>query len=304
MKLALIGQSGFGQSVLEGLAAVDGYEVVGVFAAPDSTRGVEPLASVARMMGIPVWQFERLRDRASIETFRSLEVDLCVMAYVTDIVPRAIINAPKLGTIQYHPSLLPLHRGPSSINWAIINGDAETGLTVFWPDDGLDTGPILLQKRVAIDENDSVGSIYFNRLFPMGVDAMLEAVALVAAGDAPRIAQNEAKATYEGWCAGNATRIDWSKDARTVHNLIRGCDPQPGAWSMMKGQKVALYGSTIAPDDHAHFAPGTITHVDETGKTVTTGSGSVKVRRVRLGRGSKVDVAETSLAVGDRFSRG
>ena len=146
MKIALIGQSAFGKSVLEALAVRDEYEIVGVFAALDGVRRREALAVAAEEMGLRVWQFKRMRDRECIDVFRSLDADLCVMAYVTDIVPNEIIEAPSQGTIQYHPSLLPLHRGPSSINWAIIHGDTETGLSIFWPDEGLDTGPILLQK--------------------------------------------------------------------------------------------------------------------------------------------------------------
>ena len=127
MKIALIGQSAFGKAVLEALDAREEHHVVGVFAAPDRNRSREPLAAAAESMGLSVWQFKRMRDQESIDVFRSLDADLCVMAYVTDIVPNEIIEAPTHGTIQYHPSLLPLHRGPSSINWAIIHGDTETG---------------------------------------------------------------------------------------------------------------------------------------------------------------------------------
>ena len=108
--------------------------------------------------------------------------DLCIMAYVTDIVPQEMISYPKLGTIQYHPSLLPKNRGPSSINWAIINGEDETGISIFWPDKGLDTGPILMQKKVKISEEDSVGSLYFNKLFPMGIEAILESIKKIKDG--------------------------------------------------------------------------------------------------------------------------
>ena len=146
MKLALIGQSAFGKSILEKLSDRAEHEIVGVFAAPDTRRSREPLAAAADELELPVWQFNRMRDQECIDVFRALDADLCVMAYVTDIVPNEMIDAPIHGTIQYHPSLLPLHRGPSSINWAIINGDAETGLSIFWPDEGLDTGPILPPK--------------------------------------------------------------------------------------------------------------------------------------------------------------
>ena len=302
MKIALIGQSAFGKAVLETLAERGEHEVVGVFAAPDGRRRREPLAIAAEAKDIPVWQFKRMRDQESIDVFRSLDADLCVMAYVTDIVPNEIIDAPSNGTIQYHPSLLPLHRGPSSINWAIIHGDTETGLSIFWPDEGLDTGPILMQKRVEIEPDDSVGSLYFNHLFPMGVDALVESVDLVASGNAPRIVQDESDATYEGWCGSQDARVDWSQNTGRIHNLIRGCDPQPGAWTSLNNEKISLFGSTKASRENPPVDPGTILDIDETGMTVSTNGGSVKIKRVRVSRGPKKPAHESGLSVGDRFS--
>ena len=302
MKIALIGQSAFGKAVLEALADREDHDIVGVFAAPDGPRRREVLAIAAEDMDIPVWQFKRMRDQECIDVFRSLGTDLCVMAYVTDIVPNEIIQAPARGTIQYHPSLLPLHRGPSSINWAIIHGDTETGLSIFWPDEGLDTGPILLQKRVEIAPDDSVGSLYFNHLFPMGVEALIESVDLVANGNAPRIAQDETQATYEGWCGSRDGQVDWSQNADTVHNLIRGCDPQPGAWATLNGDKVSLFGSITASHDDQTADLGTILEIDSAGMTVATDGGSVKIKRVRVGRGPKKSACESGLKVGDRFS--
>ena len=302
MKLALIGQSAFGKAVLEKLADRAEHEIVGVFAAPDRPRSREPLAVAAEGLALSVWQFSRMRDQECIDAFRALDVDLCVMAYVTDIVPNEIIEAPSNGTIQYHPSLLPLHRGPSSINWAIIHGDTETGLSIFWPDEGLDTGPILMQKRVDIGPDDSVGSLYFNHLYPMGIEAILESIDLVADGAAPRIAQDHSAATYEGWCGRGDGEIDWTQQVLTVHNLIRGCDPQPGAWSTLSGESVAFFGSSIVSSTDISTQPGTIQDIDETGLTVATSNGSVKVKRARVGRGPKSAAIEIGFSIGDRFS--
>lgn len=300
MRLAIIGQSAFGKAVLERLIDEGGHEVMGVFAAPDGSRGPEPLAESAREIGVPVWQFSRMRDAECVASFKSLNVDLCVMAYVTDIVPLDIINAPSLGTIQYHPSLLPKHRGPSSINWAIINGDSRTGLTIFWPDAGLDTGPILLQREVDIGPNDSVGSLYFNHLFPMGVDALVESVRLVQTGDAPRIPQDESSATYESWCGRAESQIDWDRPASELHNLIRGCDPQPGAWTTWRGERLRVYGSRMHDEEMPGDAtPGTVLAADETGMAVRCGDGVVSVGRVREGRGGKVRARESGVVVGD-----
>ena len=225
MRIVVNGQQAFGKAVLDALAA-RGDEVVAVYCAPDARPDrPDPLKAAAGELGLPVFQPKSFRDPAVHEEFAALKPDLCVMAYVTKIVPSSFLDLPVLGTIQYHPSLLPLHRGPSSINWPIIHGRTETGLTIFWPDDGLDTGPVLLQKKTPIGPDDTLGSIYFDRLFPMGVDAMLEAVDLVRDGKAPRLAQDEAQATYESWCTADDAGIDWSRPAGDIYNLIRGCNP-------------------------------------------------------------------------------
>ena len=302
MKIALIGQSAFGKAVLEALAEREEHDIVGVFAAPDRSLRREPLATAAEASDIPVWQFKRMREQRCVDIFQSLNADLCVMAYVTDIVPNEIINSPSNGTIQYHPSLLPLHRGPSSINWAIIHGDTETGLSIFWPDEGLDTGPILMQKQVEISSDDSVGSLYFKQLFPMGVEALIESVDLVASGNAPRIVQDESDATYEGWCSSQDARIDWSQNAGSVHNLIRGCDPQPGAWTTFNDEKISFFGSIKTSRDGTPVNPGTILEIDGTGMAVSTNRGSVKIKRVRVGQDPKTPAHESGLLVGDRFN--
>ena len=179
---------------------------------------------------------------------------------------------PTRGTIQYHPSLLPLHRGPSSINWPIIQGDTRTGLTIFWPDQGLDTGPILLQKEVEIRDTDTLGSLYFDRLFPLGVAALLEGVDLVRAGKAPKIVQDESKATYEGWCKKEHVQVDWQKPLQTTWNLIRGADPQPGAWTTFGGATVQLLDAKKL-EGGAAGQPGQVLAVDDTGMTVAAPGG-------------------------------
>ena len=158
MRIALIGQAAFGESVLN--AVVErGENVVGAFCPPDrEARALDPIKVAAQDRDIPVFQFRRMRDAEAIDAFKGLNADLCIMAFVTDIVPEQVLQAPTRGTIQYHPSLLPRHRGPSSINWPIIQGEARTGLTIFWPDRGLDTGPILLQRETQIGPADTVGS--------------------------------------------------------------------------------------------------------------------------------------------------
>jgi methionyl-tRNA formyltransferase len=245
-----------------------------------------------------------MRDREAIDAFARLETDLCVMAFVTDIVPEAILEAPSRGTIQYHPSLLPKHRGPSSINWPIIQGETRTGLTIFWPDKGLDTGPVLLQKEVDIGPDDTLGSVYFDRLFPLGVDALAEAAEMVESGNAPRLAQDESQATYEGWCSAKDVVIDWSKPAGEVYNLIRGSDPSPGAGTTLAGKRIQLYRAEQRAGGGAG-APGEVTEVTEKGFGVAAGDGSLFIARVQPEGSGKVAAPEwiesSGLRPGARF---
>ncbi len=302
MRIVVNGQQAFGKSVLEALSA-RGDDVIAVYCEPDREGGrLDPIKQAALDLGLPIYQPASFKKPEIWAEFEALKPDLCVMAYVTKIVPEEFLNAPTHGTIQYHPSLLPRHRGPSSINWPIIQGASKTGLTIFWPDNGLDTGPVLLQKVVDITAEDTLGSIYFDSLFPMGVAAMLESVDLVKAGKAPKTVQNEADATYESWCTADDVAIDWSQPAATVHNLIRGADPQPGAWSTHDGKRLQVYD--CARLDSAAGAPGEVMAIGENGIEVAAGDGRILVRRVR-GEGQKMAAAdyaaETGLRTGTRL---
>ena len=204
---------------------------------------------------------------------------------------------------------MPKYRGPSAINWPIIQGDTETGLSIFWPDNGLDTGAVLLQKKTPISFEDSLGSVYFDRLFPLGVEAMLESVDLVKAGKAPRIKQDESQATYEGRCTADNARIDWGKPWRQIHNLIRGCNPAPGAWTTLDGKTLQVFEAKPLPArDPKGIAGkmGEIVAVEADGFTVVCADGRIKVIRVKPADGGKVGAGEyaaaAKLAAGARFT--
>jgi methionyl-tRNA formyltransferase len=288
MRIVVHGQQAFGKAVLERLLERN-EDVVGVFCAPDREgRPTDPLKEFATERALPVHQPTSWKTDEALELMRSFEPDLCVMAYVTLLVPQRVLDTPGRGTIQYHPSLLPKHRGPSSINWPIIQGETRTGLTIFWPDEALDEGPILLQKEVEIGAHDTLGSLYFNHLFPMGVDAMMEAVDLVRAGKAPRIPQDDSQATYESWCRKADARIDWSKPVSEVYNLIRGTDPQPGAWTLVDGHEVQIYDSEPG---QGTGRPGTVLGLAEDTFEVGAQGGSIVVKRVRPQGGKKMAAA-------------
>jgi methionyl-tRNA formyltransferase len=281
LRIALLGQAAFAEKALAAL--VDhGDEIVHVFAPPDPPAGKpDALAAKARAMGLPLSQPKSFKNEAAFEQFKALDADLAILAFVTLIVPERILYTPRYKSICFHPSLLPRHRGASGINWAIIQGDAETGVTWFWPDKGIDTGPILVQKRVPIADSDTVGSIYFNTLFPLGIEAMVEAVNLIKSGSAPAIAQDESQATYEPPCRDEHAKIDFAKPAREVFNLIRGCDPQPGAFANVGEKRLRLYEAKLSTAG-SDAEPGTIVAVDPDGMKITLAGGTLTIKRARI----------------------
>ena len=282
MRIVVNGMQAFGKAVVDKLVE-RGEEVIGVYGAEDKPdRRRDPINEAADAHGIPLFQLKSFKTDEALEHIKSLNADLCVMAYVIKFVPSTFLDVPTHGSIQYHPSLLPEHRGPSSINWPIIMGKKRTGLTIFWPDDGLDEGPILLQKEVDIGPDDTLGSIYFDKLFPMGVDAMMEAVDLVREGKAPKIVQDESKKTYESWCKKEDVEIDWSKPVQEIYNMIRGTNPQPGAWTTLKGDVVQIFDSRMS--EGANGAPGEIIGIDGDGISVAGNGGAICVQRVRSGK--------------------
>ena len=301
MKIAIIGQQDFGKAVLEAFLA-RGDEVAGVFCAPEK-EGARPdvLRLAAQEKGIKVFQFPNLKDGQAQEALKNLNVEIGIMAYVLQFAPQEFVNVPKHGTIQYHPSLLPKYRGPSSISWPLIRGEKETGLTIFRPTDGLDEGPVVLQKSTAVSENDTLGTVYFDRLFPLGVQAMLEAADLVVAGKHKEVVQDEAAATYEGWCRAAESKINFNNHVGFIHDMIRGCDPAPGAWTTLAGKKVQLFGSKkhmVRAFGAVKGKPGEITAITDAAMFITTQGGQIEVAKLKHEDGKKVSPTEFAAAFG------
>ena len=227
------------------------------------------------------------------------------MAYVIIFVPEEARDIPKHGSICFHPSLLPLHRGPSSINWPIIMGSKKTGLTIFYPNDGLDEGEILLQKEVEIGEDETLGDVYFSKIFPLGVDACVEAANLLDAGNAPKIAQDDTKSTYESWCRKADARIDWKKPGIEVYNLIRGCNPQPGAWAEFMDEEFVFLDTKFSSEQSAEHFPGQIMEINAEDVKIAVKGGFLIVSRFKSKEQGKLYVKDMNTAVlteGDLFS--
>jgi len=297
MRIALIGQAAFGAKVLETLIGA-GHTVVVTYTSKDATQG-KPVLDSAQNLGVPAFTLEKRQELAN--DLRRYAPDLCVMAFVTEKIPLDALRCPTLGTIEYHPSLLPRHRGSSSLNWTIINGEALTGVTIFWVDEGMDTGPILLQKEVDVSPEDTVGSLYFNKLFPLGVEALVEALRLIQDGKAPRIPQDESLATYEPPIQEKHALVDWSQPVRKVYDLIRGTNPHPGATTFWQGKKLKIYDAGMLSETSTAF-PGEVIEVNEEGFVVSALGGAIVVKRVQPQGSNKMSASDFLKLSG--FTRG
>ena len=309
MRVALIGSADFGKAALEAFLE-RGDEVVAVFCPPDNPKSTKPevLKEAAIAKGLTPLQFASLKGPEAAQAMIDSRADICVMAYVLQFVPQELCKIPKHGTIQYHPSLLPKYRGPSAINWAIALGEDKTGLTIFRPSDGLDEGEVILQKEVVIAPDDTLGKVYFDKLFPLGVKALLEAADLVVANKHQEVVQDESKANYEGWFGVDAAQIHWATHINQIYNLIRASNPAPGAWTKFGEQKVQIY------DCHKHVVatfgavkgrPGEIIQITLDSFFVACHGGQIEVLKAK-GSGGKVAgaelVKELNLEVGQFFT--
>lgn len=301
MKIALVGQQDFGKATLEAFLG-RGDTVAGVFCAPGKPGAPpDPLQQAARDRGVPLFQLPSLRGADALAAIGSLDADIGVMAYVLQFVPQDFTRVPRHGTIQYHPSLLPRYRGPSAINWPIIRGDTTTGLSIFRPTDGLDEGPVLLQKTVAIGPDDTLGTVYFERLFPLGVEALLEAADEVVAGRATETVQDETQASYEGWCRAAEARIHWHAHGEQVYNLIRGCNPAPGAWTRHGEQTLQIFDARlhrVRRYAQVQGTPGQCVAIGAQAMHVSVHGGVLEILRVRPQQGKKMAAADYCAAAG------
>jgi methionyl-tRNA formyltransferase len=307
MRIVIVGQQAFGKAVMEAFLA-RGDTITGVFAAPERPGArPDPLVAAAEEKKLPVYRFAKYSDPEALAALTACNADIGVMAYVLLFAPPEFCAIPKHGMIQFHPSLLPLHRGPAAIPWAIIRGRRETGLSIFRPTPGLDEGPVILQKRCAIGPDDTAGSLYFDKIFPMGVEALVQAADLVTAGRATEWTQDEKEATYEGWVRQAEAKIGWANHVDFVYDLIRGCNPAPGAWTTYQpeggeAQKLYLFDAKkiIAPTFGAVRGKkiGEVVAAGPAGLRIHAQGGFVEASRVRLGDGQKVKSTDIDIPVG------
>lgn len=306
MRIAYFGQAPFGRDVLVRLLDA-GHEVVGVYAPPPGPRP-DPLAEEAEKRGLRLLRPKTLRRQGAaigerVAEHAALGAELNVLAFVTIILPPEIVDAPRHGSLCFHPSLLPRYRGGNALAWQIMLGESETGVTVFRPDAGVDTGPIVVQKGgVAIEPHHTAASLYFERLYALGVEAMVEAVGLVASGRARPVPQDESHASFQGLVTDEVARLDWSKSAVEIDRWIRGCDPNPGAHAAWRGQTVRLFGGRLASREESGAAPGTVLADAKDALRIAARGGALEVAKLRVGAGGKVAAGEAGIGAGERLA--
>jgi len=302
MRIVIVGQQAFGKAVLEAFMA-RGDTIAGVFAAPERPGArPDPLVAAAEENKLSLYRFPKYSDPEALAALRGLDAEIGVMAYVTLFAPPEFCSIHKHGMIQFPPSLLPLHRGAASIPWAIIRGRSETGLTIFRPTPGLDEGPVILQKRVPIGSDDTAASLYFDKIFPLGVEALLQAADLVVAGRATEWTQDESQATYEGFVREAESKINWANHVDFVYDLIRGCNPAPGAWTTHGEEKLYLFDAKkiMAPTFGTVRGKkiGEVVSAGPEGLRILAQGGFIECSRLRLGDGAKVKSSEVDIPVG------
>ena len=296
MRLIVMGQQAFGKDVLQKLLDTGTDEVVAVYCEPDRDgKPVDPIKEAARELGLPVEQPANFDDPATLETLKGYNADLMVMAFVNVFVPEAARDTPTHGSICFHPSLLPLHRGPSAVNWPIIMGSTKSGYSWFYPSDGLDEGDSLIQWECEIGPDDTVIDLYFKKIYPHAVDSVLTVCDLFRSGNPPRIVPDEAQATYERRCTKKHARIDWNKPVGQVYDLIRGTNPAPGAWTTLGGTEVQIYDCARGPGDGVS---GKVVDISNDGVWVQLIGGRLCIKRVRPQGEGKIPAAEWAASAG------
>jgi methionyl-tRNA formyltransferase len=305
LRLAIFGQAPFGRDVAVRLADA-GHRVVAAYVPPDRERP-DPLAEEAAKRGWPLFRHRHFRRRGGetigerVAEYLALGAELNVMPFTTVILPREIVDAPEHRSLCFHPSLLPAYRGGSAIAQQIILGARETGVTVFQPDAGVDTGPIVVQRGgVRIEATDTAGSLYFDKLYALGVEAMVEAVGRVADGSATFTPQPAAGASFQPLVDDEVARIDWTRPVDELDRLIRGCDPSPGAWARLGERRVRLFGGARV-GGAAGAPPGTLLGFEAGRAVFAAAGGRVAAAKLRVGDGKKVPAPEAGLAPGDRL---
>ncbi len=294
MRIVFLGTPSFGVPSLEALLAV-GHEVVGVFTQPDRPKGrgkkmeLSPVKECAVAHGIPVFQPVKIRLE-SVEDLKALAPDLCVTAAFGQILSQEILDIPKYGTVNVHSSLLPKYRGSSPINWAIICGETVTGVTTMMTDRGMDTGDILLQRKVDILPGETAGELT-DRLALVGAELLVETISLLEKNACPRVPQNHAEMSYYPLLNKEMGRIDWQMTAKEIICRVRGLSPWPGTYTLMDGETMKIW--TAEEVEAVDGMPGDILLADpKRGLIIKAGENAVKIHELQAQGGKRMKATD------------
>lgn len=278
MRIVFMGTPDFAVPSLKALGSA-GHEICGVFTQPDKpkNRGMKlqqsPVKECALAMGLPVYQPAKMRDGEALAILQELKPDLIAVAAYGKILPVDILELPRLGCVNVHSSLLPKYRGAAPINWAILNGEDETGVTIMYMAEGMDTGDILAQAKTPIDINENAAQL-FDRLAVMGADLLAETVKELDVGTAKAVPQDEALSSHAPMLSREQSPMDWGKTARQLHDQVRGLYPWPAATAVLDGIRCKILRTALCAET-TNKAPGTVLLADKKGLRVACGDGGV-----------------------------
>ena len=285
MKIVFMGTPDFSVNALENNVKA-GHDVVGVITQPDKPKGrggkmqYTPVKEKALELGLDVYQPQRVKKTEFIEKLKEMNPDAIVVIAFGQILPKAILDMPKYGCINVHASLLPKYRGAAPIQWSVIDGEKETGVTTMYMNEGLDTGDIIDKVVVPIDKKETGGSL-FDKLAIEGGKLILKTLIELENGTAVRTPQDDSKSNYAGMINKQLGKIDFNKSANEIERLIRGLNPWPSAYTKMDGKTLKIWDADV-DDSENDSAPGTITEVGKDFIRVATGKGSLKILELQL----------------------
>ncbi|HWM87080.1 MAG TPA: methionyl-tRNA formyltransferase [Kofleriaceae bacterium] len=305
LRLVFMGSPEFALPSLRAVMAR--HQVALVMTQPDKPAGrghrltAPPVKRVADEAGLSVLQPRSARSADVADALRATEADLAVVVAYGKILPRAVLDAFPRGCVNVHASLLPAYRGAAPIQWSIIRGERETGITIMKLDEGMDTGPMLLSRREPIRDTDTAGSLA-QRLAEIGAEALIEALAQIEAGTSVETPQDQSLATYAPLLSKSHGHVDWTLTAGEVRDLIRGADPWPGAATSLGGEPLKLYGAVAAERKEGQGGPGQVMGLDARGVMVGCGAGAVVIAELQAPGGRRMPASELArgrgLAVG------
>lgn len=296
MRIIFMGTPEFAVPSLDMLVK-EGYEVAAVVTQPDKPKGrgnkmtAPPVKEYALKAGISVMQPEKAKNPEFASALRKLQPDLLVTVAYGKILPKAVLDIPPLGCINVHGSLLPKYRGAAPIQWAVINGEKTTGVTTMLTDIGMDTGDMLVKREIEITDEMTAGQLH-DILSAVGADVLRETLLMLENGSLVRIPQNSDEATYASMIEKETGRIDWTKPARSVYNLVRGTDPWPGAFTYYKGERMRVWKTRVLDSEAAGIRPGTICEVRKEGVKVSTGDGFIEIVELQFDSGKRMNVGD------------